>query len=74
LLTQVKNHFLPHTVLAGAASDRAAAEATATIPLLADRVQLKGQPTAYVCEGFACQMPVTDPDTLAQQLASRPSR
>ncbi len=68
LLTAVRNRFLPHTVLAGAASDRVAAEAATTVPLLAERVQMQGRPTAYVCEGFACQMPVTEPAALAQQL------
>jgi uncharacterized protein len=62
---------LPHTVLAGAASDRAAAEAATAIPLLADRVQIDDRPTAYVCEGFVCQMPVTEPVALAQQLDVR---
>jgi hypothetical protein len=59
--------------LAGAASDQQAAEAATTIPLLADRVQVRGLPTVYVCEGFACQMPVTEPAALARQLSSRPS-
>ncbi len=68
LLTVVRKRFLPHTVLAGAASDQAAAEAATTIPLLAERVQINGQPTAYVCENFACRMPVTDPQALAAQL------
>jgi hypothetical protein len=68
LLTQVKKRFLPHTVLAGAASDRKATEAATAIPLLADRVQIDGRPTAYVCEGFACQMPVTSAEALAQQI------
>jgi len=73
LLTQVRSRFLPHTALAGAASDQAAAEAAALIPLLADRVQRGGLPTAYVCESFACQMPVTEPAALAQQLRGRPA-
>ena len=29
-----------------------------------------GRPTAYVCENYACQLPVTDAAALAQQLAS----
>jgi hypothetical protein len=74
LLTQVRNRYLPHTALAGAASDQAAAENAPDVPLLAERVQMQGRPTAYVCEGFACQMPVTEPDALAQQLASGSSR
>jgi uncharacterized protein YyaL (SSP411 family) len=53
-------------VLAVAAPDEAAA--FAAIPLLAERVALGGAPTAYVCEGFVCRMPVTDPGELAGQL------
>ena len=38
------------------------------VPLLADRPLVGGRPTAYVCEHFACQRPVTAPEDLAQQL------
>ncbi len=68
LLAEVRRRFLPNTVLAGAATDEAAAEAAIVVPLLADRVQMRGLPTAYVCENFACQMPVTDSLALARQL------
>jgi len=27
-----------------------------------------GQPTAYVCEGFVCNLPVTQPEELSHQL------
>jgi hypothetical protein len=40
------------------------------IPLLADRIEIGGKPTAYVCRGFACQMPVTSVDDLRKQLAA----
>ncbi|WP_189978307.1 thioredoxin domain-containing protein, partial [Streptomyces capoamus] len=33
-------------------------------PLLADRVLVDGAPTAYVCRGFVCDLPVTDPAAL----------
>lgn len=39
------------------------------VPLLRDRPLRGGRPTAYVCRGFACREPVTDPDALAEQLA-----
>ncbi|MDT0342358.1 thioredoxin domain-containing protein [Streptomyces litchfieldiae] len=37
-------------------------------PLLADRPLRDGRPTAYVCRGFVCSAPTTDPETLADQL------
>jgi hypothetical protein len=40
------------------------------IPLLHGRSQLDGHATAYVCHGFACLRPTTDPAELARQLAS----
>jgi uncharacterized protein YyaL (SSP411 family) len=39
------------------------------VPLLAGRVMIDGRPTAYVCRGFVCDRPVTDPAELAAQLA-----
>ncbi|HLF26620.1 MAG TPA: thioredoxin domain-containing protein [Anaerolineae bacterium] len=38
------------------------------IPLLADREPMNGKATASVCQNFACQLPVTDPQALAEQL------
>jgi len=37
--------------------------------LLADRPSVDGKVTAYVCEGFVCNLPVTDPDALRRQLS-----
>ncbi|MEU3829640.1 thioredoxin domain-containing protein [Streptomyces sp. NPDC029080] len=39
-------------------------------PLLADRTLVDGAPTAYVCRGFVCDLPVTDPAALRARLAS----
>lgn len=38
------------------------------IELLAERSQIDGRATAYVCENFACQLPTTDPAVLREQL------
>jgi uncharacterized protein len=37
-------------------------------------VAIDGKPTAYVCRGFVCRLPVTDPDGLRAELeaAARP--
>ena len=58
--------FRPNLVLAAAAADDA--DARRAVPLLRDRTAIDGRATAYVCEGFSCRLPVTDPDTLADQL------
>ena len=67
LLAEVWGTYQPNRVLAAAAPGDAAAQGE--VPLLADRPALKGRATAYVCEHFVCQRPVTDPAELAAQLA-----
>ena len=59
--------FMPGHVLAVAAPDDA--EAAEAVALLRDRVAINGAATAYVCEHFACKLPVTTPEALAAQLA-----
>jgi len=65
LLEVASAGYAPNRVVALAPAD---GEATA-VPLLEDRLRLGGRPTAYVCRGFVCRLPVTDPDALRAQLA-----
>jgi uncharacterized protein YyaL (SSP411 family) len=58
----VRSRYRPHLVLAGGP------EGSDTPPLLADRSLLDSKPTAYVCEHFTCQAPVTAPEHLADLL------
>ena len=68
LLDAVYSKFIPNKVVAGMASeDDAIAE---DLGLLEGRVLIGGQPTAYVCQNYTCQMPVTDPEALLEQLGS----
>ncbi|MDQ4084473.1 MAG: thioredoxin domain-containing protein, partial [Actinomycetota bacterium] len=39
------------------------------VPLLRDRPLVDGRAAAYVCRGFVCERPVTDPDDLRRLLA-----
>lgn len=55
LLAEVRGRYLPHTVLA---LKQPGAENP--LPLLEGRGLVDGKPAAYVCENFACKLPVTD--------------
>jgi hypothetical protein len=65
LLAIVRAGYRPDVVLAVSATPDASA-----VPLLHDRVARDGRATAYVCHGFACRQPVTEPADLAAQLSS----
>ncbi len=59
LAAVVRARHRPHLVLAGGP------EGTEAPELLRDRTAVGGSATAYVCENFACQAPVTDPRQLS---------
>jgi uncharacterized protein len=62
----VRNAYRPDIALAGMAAGDP--EAEAAIPLLAGRTPVDGGPAAYVCENFACKLPVTTADELRKLL------
>jgi hypothetical protein len=64
LLREVHNRYIPNRVVTGAD----APVTPAPTPLLEARVLVNNAPTAYVCENYACKLPVTDPSALASQL------
>ena len=64
LLAVATDGFRPNQVLA-VSPDPAAS----VIPLMADRVAIGDVATAYVCRGFVCLLPVTDPASLQAELA-----
>jgi uncharacterized protein YyaL (SSP411 family) len=62
LLTVTQRRFDPLSVLAWGPSGE--------VPLLEDRSLVDGMPAAYVCRGFVCKAPVTEPDALERALAA----
>jgi uncharacterized protein len=66
LAAVVRRRFRPTVVVAGMRDGDEQAEAA--IPLLRGRTAVDGRPAAYVCENFACNLPVTDPAELERQL------
>ena len=65
----VYEHWLPDTVVAG--FDPGDGQPRG-LPLLEGRTLVNGQPAAYVCRNFVCNLPVTEPEALAEQLNGRP--
>jgi uncharacterized protein len=58
----VRTELRPHVVLAGGP------EGSERPELMLERRPVDGRPTAYVCEHFACRVPVTAPEQLAAAL------
>ncbi len=67
LLHALDARYLPRMALAAAAPDDAAARAA--VPLLEERGLVNGRAAAYVCQGFVCRQPVTEPDALLAELS-----
>lgn len=63
LLAVARAGFRPYQVIAVSADPQAS-----VVPLLHERQRLDGAATAYLCRGFACRRPTTDPRELASQL------
>jgi len=61
----VASQYVPSLVLA--AGDQ---RSTQVVKLLEGRTMIDRQPTAYVCRGYVCDRPVTEPAALAEQLTN----
>ncbi len=64
LLRVVRETYRPRSVVSAASDGDAAG-----IPLLQNRYPLDGQAAAYVCHGFVCKLPTSDPEVVGQLLA-----
>lgn len=61
LVRQVWERFIPSKVMAGAPPGIKS-------PLLEGKREIDGRPTAFVCEGYVCRTPTTDPTELGRLL------
>ncbi len=66
LIAEIFGRYLPNRVAAGARDGDVAA--VTGLPLLEGRHAIGGRATAFVCRNYACDLPATDPATLAGQL------
>jgi hypothetical protein len=72
LVREVWKPYLPNKLVAQ--STEGNARASEIIPLLRERTMIEGHATAYVCENYTCQQPVTTAVELAAQLNPRAAR
>ena len=63
MLSEVRKHFLPNSITLLATEELAK-----MVPLVAEMKPLDGKATAYVCENFTCQLPVSNVDELVKLL------
>ena len=68
MLEEVGKRFLPNRVVVGVGDP--SSPPLANSPLLEQREMQDGAPTAYVCQHYVCQLPVTTAAGLANQLDS----
>jgi hypothetical protein len=68
LLAEVHQHFLSNTVVLLADGGTGQRFLEEKLEALTDMAPLKAKATAYVCENFACQAPVTSTDALRELL------
>ncbi len=68
----LRRTFLPNAVLAGAAEGDELAALAKLAPFAAEKVAQSRRATAYVCERGHCELPATDPEAFARQLAKAP--
>ncbi len=62
LIDEIWSRYLPNKVVAGAPPGIES-------PLLEGKSAIRGKPTAFVCEHYACQAPTNDPQVLAKALS-----
>jgi uncharacterized protein YyaL (SSP411 family) len=72
LVREVWSRYLPNKVVAQTQPD--SADAAREVPLFRERGLIEARAAAYVCEGYACRLPVTNPQALAAQLDQRVPR
>jgi len=68
LLRTLYSHFVPHRMVLLVDSDQMRRALAGWIPTIAEMNRLDGRATAYVCQDYACQLPVHETEDLARLL------
>ncbi len=70
MISTVQKAFLPHGVLVLGEDDRPDAGLNAPLAEQTATVQAAQGPVVYICEGYACQRPITDQETLSAVISN----
>ena len=71
MLQTINDVFLPHAVFHVNVQSNVQDELAKLVPFLADQKSLNGTATAYICENYSCQSPITDASQFAEILDSQ---
>jgi hypothetical protein len=71
ILQHVRRSFLPNKVVVARPAADPDEASLALLPLLRDKPPVRGEPTAYVCEQFACQAPAVGETSVQAALGQR---
>ena len=59
-LRELRSRFLPHALVLLVDSEETRRKLAQIFPAVAEMRELNGHPTAYVCQGYVCQLPVNE--------------
>jgi uncharacterized protein YyaL (SSP411 family) len=68
LIAAAHADLLPNLVIVGRWTSESEDKGATPVPLLEGREPVDDRPTAFVCQGYACQLPVTDGPGVRSQL------
>ncbi len=68
MVTFIHQHFLPHQAVLLVSGDENRRSLSALAPFVRDMIPKEGKATAYVCRGYTCQAPITDPKEMEKAL------
>jgi uncharacterized protein YyaL (SSP411 family) len=59
-LQQLRSSFLPHTIALLVDNEDTRSKLKQIFPAIAEMREIDGKPTAYVCQGYVCQLPTNE--------------
>jgi len=72
MIRALRSRFLPDAVVALHETGGKGAALEALVPFVKEQGMVEGKPAAYVCRGYACERPTTDPAKLQSLLDAPP--